>query len=114
MTRETRSSSPRTLPAKASSLHSSSTWPGCTRRTGATPPKVQASSSGAGRYLSTSTAGSLLVEHALGLQDAARVPPVERDQVDHPDHHPDPRDRPGVPERLGKRGDEAEHRDSGS
>jgi hypothetical protein len=49
MTCETRSSTPRTLPAKASSLQSSSTVPGLTRRTGATPPKVHASSCGSGR-----------------------------------------------------------------
>ena len=48
-TTETRSSVLRTLPAKQSSVHSSSTEPGWTRRTGAAPPKVQANSEGTGR-----------------------------------------------------------------
>jgi hypothetical protein len=48
-TRETRSSGPRTLPPKASSVHSSRMLPGRTRRTGGTPPKVQANSAGSGR-----------------------------------------------------------------
>jgi hypothetical protein len=48
ITLETRSSVVRTLPANASSVHSSSTVPGVTRRTGATPPNVQDSSSAPG------------------------------------------------------------------
>jgi len=45
----TRSCGPRTLPPKASSVQSSMTSPGLTRRTGGTPPKVQANSEGSGR-----------------------------------------------------------------
>ena len=48
-TTETRSSRLRTLPAKQSSVHSSSTAPGRTVRTGGAPPKVQANSVGSGR-----------------------------------------------------------------
>src|SRR5438093_885891 len=54
MTFETRSSVPRTLPPKASSVHNCITVPGFTRLTGFTPPKVQASSEGSGRYDITS------------------------------------------------------------
>ena len=49
MTFDTRSSGPRTRPPNASSVHSSSTVPGFTERTGFTPPKVQANSDGSGR-----------------------------------------------------------------
>ena len=48
ITRETRSSGPRTFPPKASSVQTSSTVPGRIRRTGGTPPKVQANSLGSG------------------------------------------------------------------
>jgi hypothetical protein len=49
ITLDTRSSGPRTLPPKASSVHSSNTVPGFTERTGFTPPNVQANSDGSGR-----------------------------------------------------------------
>ena len=49
ITREMRSSGPRTLPPNASSVHSSRMSPGLTVRTGGTPPNVHANSDGSGR-----------------------------------------------------------------
>jgi hypothetical protein len=51
---ETRSSAPRTRPAKQSSVYRLSAAGVLMARTGAAPPNVQANSPGSGRYLITS------------------------------------------------------------
>src|SRR4051794_16269129 len=89
--------------------------PGCTRRTGGTPPKVQASSWRSGRYRITSMRrGSFLEEHALGLQDALGGAGFEHDEVDDGDPQPNRWERARVRQWLRQRADEVERRDAGA
>src|SRR2546423_6896378 len=118
-TRDTRSSGPRTRPAKQSSVKTSSTEPGTTRAAGATPPNVHAYCSGWNRTTSrpatvSATVPLLRAEDLGHLPDPLRPSYQEPPQDHHAHAHPGRDDRAGVGDRRVQPGHERERRDAGA